>query len=312
MNGMVDRAQLQPILRELGFADAAALMPMSGGSAPVFRVDCADGTALILKTYPGDRPWNPEKDAYAAGLLRDLGVPVTQYHVIDQTRTRLPFRFAITNYLPGLPVDDLRDDPQIADVYRQMGALIRKLHTVKMPGYGHVGPQGVIASVASNVEFMRATFADTFKRFVHFGGGAELAAKLRTIVDARFNAIVPHSAGAVFAHDDVHTNNVLVTRNVDGRVKISGLIDFGNARAADPIYDLAKCIFCTVHQAPAAAAPMLEGYGAIDHPDPAGALAYYTILHRMMMWWWLRHIGEIAADEPHEILDALHETADAA
>ena len=301
--------QLQPVLRPLGLGAAVAVVPMTGGSAPVFRVDCADGTHLILKTYPDDRPWNPDKDAYAAGLLRDLGLPVTRYHAIDQSRTRLPFRFALTNHLPGVAAETLKDDPQIADVHRQMGALIRRLHAVKMPGYGAVGAQGVIAPVATNAEFLRGTIAQTFERFVHFGGDAAMADRLRRIVESRFDAVVPFSAGPVFAHDDLHPNNVLVVRDGAGRLTLSGLIDFGNVRAADPIYDLAKCVFCSEHTAPGCGAPMLEGYGAVEHPDPQGALDYYTLLHRMMMWWWLRHIGVIAADEPHEILDRLRETA---
>jgi Ser/Thr protein kinase RdoA (MazF antagonist) len=301
--------ELQPVLRSLRLADAAGLTALTGGSAPVFRVDCADGERLILKTYPDDRPWNPEKDAYAAGMLRGLGLPVTQYHLIDQTRTRLPFRFALTNYLPGVPAEQLKDDPGITDVYRQMGALIRKLHGVKMPGYGHIGAKGVTRPLATNAEFMRAIIGETFERFLHFGGDVALAAKLRRFLEARFDAVVPFSEGPVFAHDDVHPNNVLVMREADGRLRLSGLIDFGNVRAADAVYDLAKCIFCTVHHAPGARGPMLKGYGPIDHPDPEAALAYYAVIHRMMMWWWLRHIGEVGADEPHEIIDRLRETA---
>jgi Ser/Thr protein kinase RdoA (MazF antagonist) len=311
MSVAVDLEQLQPILRGLDVADAVAATPMTGGSAPVFRVDCADGETLILKTYPDDRPWNPQKDAYAAGLLRDLGLPVTHYHLIDQSKTRLPFRFALTNYLPGVPAEDLKDDPEIADVHRQMGALIRKLHAVRMPGYGRLSAEGVMRPTASPVEYMRAIIAETFERFLHFGGDAALAQKLRAIVAARFDAVVPFSTGPVFAHDDVHPNNVLVMRDADGRLTLSGLIDFGNVRAADAIYDLAKCIFCSEHQAPGCGAAMLDGYGAIDHPDPAGALQYYTLLHRMMMWWWLRHIGEIAADEPHGLIDDLRAMAGA-
>lgn len=309
MSVAVDLEQLQPILRGLGVADAVAAAPMTGGSAPVFRIDCADGDRLILKTYPDDRPWNPQKDAYAAGLLRDLGLPVTQYHLIDQSKTRLPFRFALTNYLPGVPAEDLKDDPAVTDVHRQMGALIRRLHAVTMPGYGRTSAEGVVRPTASHVEYMRAIIAETFERFAHFGGAAALAEKLRMIVEARFDAVVPFSTGPVFAHDDVHPNNVLVVRDAEGRLTLSGLIDFGNVRAADAIYDLAKCIFCSEHQAPGCGAAMLEGYGAIDHPDPAGALRYYTLLHRMMMWWWLRHIGEIAADEPHGLIDDLRAMA---
>ncbi len=312
MNIAVDLEKLQPVLREVGVADAVAVVPMAGGSAPVFRIDLADAGRLVLKTYPDGRPWTPGKDAYAAGLLRELDVPVTRYLMLDESRTRLPFRFAVTNYLHGETVESLKGEPDIAEVYRQMGALIRKLHTVRMPGYGRLGASGVIAPVETNAEFVRAIAAETFDRFRHFGGDEALARQLERIVDDRFDAIAPHSSGAVFAHDDVHPGNVLAARGADGRLAITGLIDFGNVRAADAVYDLAKCIFCSVHQAPDCRAPMLEGYGAIDHPDPEGALRLYTLLHRAMMWWWLRHIGEVAADEPHGLLDDLRAMADAA
>ncbi|MCC6919451.1 MAG: aminoglycoside phosphotransferase family protein [Alphaproteobacteria bacterium] len=302
-------AQLRPVLRALRLGEPDAITPLQGGSTAVFRVDRADGEPLILKTYPDDRPWTPQKDAYAASLLRDLAVPVTQYLAIDQTQDLLPFRFAITNYLPGVPAASLKDDPGIGDVYRQMGALIRALHSVRMPAYGYLGPAGLLEPASDHAAYVGAMADHAFAHFCKVGGDAELARRLRAIFDARFDAVVRHGSGPVFAHDDVHPGNVLVERGGDGRLRISGLIDFGNARASDAACDLAKCIFCTVHQAPEAGALMREGYGPVDHPDPEGALWFYTLLHRMIMWWWLRHIGVIPAGEPHDLIDRLREMA---
>ncbi len=249
MTSAINIEQLRPVLRELGVAEPTAVTSMEGGSAQVFRIDLEDGGKLVLKTYPDDRPWAPGKDKYAAGLLSGLDIPVTRYLVLDETKTRLPFRFAITTYLPGVTADSLKDEPDIADVYRQMGALLKQLHSVKMPGYGHVNSRGVIAPVATNAEFVRAVAEETFRRFREYGGDAELARKLELIVEERFD-LVTHSSGAVFAHDDVHPGNVLVERDAQSKLRLTGLIDFGNARAADAAYDLAKSIFCSVHQAP--------------------------------------------------------------
>jgi hypothetical protein len=94
-------------------------------------------------------------------------------------------------------------------------------------------------------------------------------------------------------------------------LSLSGLVDFGNARAADATSDLAKCLFCSAHEDPASPGPILEGYGPIDHRDAEGALWYYTLLHRVIMWWWLRHVGVIpAADTPSELIDDLRAMAE--
>ncbi len=295
MSSEITIAQLQPILREAGAAAAAALTKLDGGTQDVFAVDCADGTRLVLKTFADGRPWTPRKDAYAAGLLGVLNLPVTRWLLIDESRTRLPVRFALSTWLPGVTVDSLKDDPDAADLHRQMGALIRTLHAVRMPGYGRIDAAGVVTPAASNAEFLRTMFAESFDKFRHYGGDGALADRLAGIVAARFDAAV-HSKGPVFAHDDVHPGNVLAQRGADGRLRLSGLIDFGNARAADAVYDLAKCLFISEHMAPGCGAAMREGYGPIDHPDPDGALWFYTLLHRMMMWWWLRSTGA-KADE---------------
>ena len=91
----------------------------------------------------------------------------------------------------------------------------------------------------------------------------------------------------------------------------SGLIDFGNAYAADAVSDLVKWLFCSEHEAPGSTRHILDGYGPIDHPDPDRALGFYTLLHRIVMWWWLRHIGVIPApDAPSDIMDDLRRMAD--
>jgi hypothetical protein len=91
----------------------------------------------------------------------------------------------------------------------------------------------------------------------------------------------------------------------NGAVVVTGLIDFGNALAADAIFDLAKAIFCTEHMVSGAGALLLEGYGVIDYPEPQRALWLYTLLHRVSMWAWLRHIGVIARGQHDALIDDL-------
>ena len=298
-------------LAPLGLGDIAGVTELAGGTSRVYRVDLAKGGAVILKIYADNSATVPARDAFAARQLETIDAPVTRFLLVDDSKGRVPFRFAVTNYLPGVTVESLRHHPDVTSLYRQTGALLRGLHTVPMPAYGSFDANGIAAPLPSNAVYMHGLIEHAFSQFVAHGADNTLAHRLRHIVEVGTDRVVPHSRGAAFAHDDLHPNNLLAIEGTDGKLTLSGLIDFGNARAADPISDLAKCLFCSEHSAPGCTPYILDGYGPLDHPDPPAALAYYTLIHRVVMWWWLRHIGVIPAPgAPSDIMDRLRETAD--
>jgi Ser/Thr protein kinase RdoA (MazF antagonist) len=99
---------------------------------------------------------------------------------------------------------------------------------------------------------------------------------------------------------------VLAEYERDGSLQLTGLIDFGNARAADAVFDLAKALFCCGHENPRSREPLLAGYGTINHPDPAEALWLYTLFHRITMWCSLTRRGD-SSGGPAGLLRDLHE-----
>lgn len=303
----IELGQLAPVLADLGTAAPLGVTPLHGGSSRVFRIDLANGEALVLKAYERDFVL-PRKEAYASSLLAGLDMPFTRFLSLDETCSRLPFRFAITNYLPGVSVDALKAEPDVADLYRQMGGMLRQLHSVRMPGYGRFDATGLAAPYASNTEFVTDLAQGALGRFRRHGADAALAQRLEAIVVEQLPRIV-HSTGAVFAHDDFQPHNVLAERGGDGRLRLTGLVDFGNARAADPVFDLAKALFCSEHDAPGSSPHIRAGYGPIDHPDPAAALWLYTLLHRASMWSWLRSIGVIPDGAEHDLIADLRAMA---
>lgn len=306
-------SQLAPILADLGVAAPIAITDIKDGSGRVYRVDLADGSAVVLKAY--DQHYKDHYvvagETFASRLLDALDLPVTRYLAQDETRSRLPFPFAITNYLPGATVKSLCNEPDVADLYRQMGGLLRRLHAVQAPAYGKFGKDGVLDPAATNAEQMGRALPYAFSQFRAHGGDDALATRLEAIVADRFDAMT-WSRGPVFAHDDLNPNNVLAERDPSGRLRLTGLIDFGNARAADAVSDLAKNIFNTEHELPGSTPAILEGYGPIDHPDPVGALWFYTLHHRVVMWWWLRHVGIIAHGEEHDLVRDLRKMVEEA
>ena len=261
----------------------------------------------MLKTFDGDHLL-PRKDEYASRLLEDLDIIATRYLGVDESLTHLPVRYALTTYVEGERAQLFATHPDYQSVMRQLGALGKKLHSITLPAFGGIPAEGGAAAHADNVVYMRGYVDGSFERFLEHGGDPAMAATLRRMIERDFDAVVPQSGPAVFAHSDLQPHNVLVVES-DGRLQLSGLIDFGNMRAESAVMDLAKCIFCTEHDTPGSTAAILDGYGAIDHPEPARALAFYTTLHRLTMWFWLRKIGILpSAEAPSDLIDALKVT----
>lgn len=286
------------VLRNLGEPSRpVGVGRLHGGSTDVYRIDLA-GTAspLALKIYPDEPAWAPAKEALVASWIGDgLGGLIPRWLHLDETRAVLPLRYAVMTWLPGDPVRSLMSEPDIETAYRQMGALLRRVHAIPMDAYGYVMGDGVSDPQASNADYMAGAFDRAFRRFRDNGGDSDLARRLEARARERFG-LLAESAGPVLCHDDFQQGNVLARRGEDGRLALSGLIDFGNARAADALFDLAKALFCSTHEDPRSREPLLAGYGDIAHPDAAAALWLYTLYHRVSMWSWLTGLGvDVAA-----------------
>ncbi len=306
----IDSDRLAATFAEFGLGVPASVTELLGGGARSFRIDRVDGRPVVLKVFNDALPYATGKETYASQLLRDLDVPVTRFLASDETRTRMPFRYTIANYLPGKQVMTFKDAPDVGDLYRQMGEMLRKLHTVQVDGYGAFGEDGVADPAKTNTEYLARRFTHGIDRFRHYGGGEALAQRLEEIFAAHAD-VIAQSPGAVFAHDDFQPHNVLAVRDTDGRLQLTGLLDFGNARASDPTCDLAKALFCSEHDAPGSAPHILAGYGQISHLDPEAALWIYTLVHRVTMWMWLRHVGVILEGEQNDLIADLEAMADA-
>lgn len=298
---MIDARNIAPILAAQHLPPLVRMSELHGGSAAVFRLDLSDGSAVILKTY--DRAeMVPHREAYASRLLAKVDVPHPRYLLIDESLERLPHRFALTTYVHGSIGSEYLDDVAL---FKDLGGLARRLHSVFISGFGAF-PE---PEHETNDAYVRNMMDHAFGKFIDYGADAALATTLRAILERDFSSVVLESDRAVFAHDDLHPGNVLVTGAPQG-LSIAGLVDFGNARASAAIMDLAKTIFICEHEKPGSGAAVLAGYGPIDHPSPDKALAFYTLLHRVIMWWWLRHIGVLATpDADVDVMTALRATA---
>lgn len=295
--------QIRVIVRDLDRTlDPVGIARLHGGTSEVYRIDLGGAeNPLVLKIY-GDEPvWIVAKEALVAGWIGErAGIPIPRWLQVDERRIYIPFRFALTTWLPGVTVRSLISAPGIDATYRQMGALLRRLHAIPMTAYGYIVADGIRRPQPTNDEYMRSAFNQAFRQFREQAGEEPLTRRLEEKAQTRFD-LLQYSAGPVLCHDDLQQGNVLAEYGRNGSLQLTGLIDFGNARAGDALFDLAKALFCCVHEDPRSREPLLAGYGEINHPDTEEALWLYTLFHRVVMWCGLTRRGD-PSDGPAGLL----------
>lgn len=275
----------------------AQLIKLQGGSTDVYRIEFADGTApLVLKAYEEKSDWLMRKEAMVAGWTGDLiGVPVPRWLLLDDTRQLVPRPYAVMTLLPGTVVRSFIGTTDAQDIYRQMGTALRRMHEIPMTAYGYIGSESITRPKHSNPEYMNSAIEASLRRFRDAGGGADLARDLKNKIDDRSD-VFASNVRPVLCHCDFHQGNVLATHDERSQLKLTGLIDFANASAADPLLDLASALFFCTHEDPRSREALLVGYGKIEHPSPNEALWLYTLHHRLVMWTHLKGLSIDAVD----------------
>lgn len=259
-------------------------------SADVFEIAGDDGRAVILKAYADEPAWKLRKEAFVAGLFGAVA-DVPRWLAVDESRARLPRRFVIMTRLPGVSVRDRFGREGAPALFRAMGAMLRRLHAVSMPRHGYLLEADVAEPFDANATWMAAAFEAKFRDFRAWGGDATLGGRIERFVAARSDALA-ECDDAVLCHNDFHPGNVLADQGPGGGWRLSGVVDFENAVAGDPLFDLAKALDYTAHECPSGRDPLAEGYGPLERPGAAEAVEVYRVYHKLELLNWFKAIGE--------------------
>ena len=240
--------------------DVAALIQRHLGESPLeIRVLPAfEGDVVRDVVLPGRRvvfkaghdDWIAS-EALACKLAREAGVPAPE--ILAAVLEDRPF--LIMSHVHGIALSDLSPGRWPGPL-RRAGELLRALHEVRMDGFG---------------SFARGSPA-------HTRWGDALRTDWLSALDlldvdreAYARAVerhLPNVAGGRLLHGDLVPGHVLV----DGD-RVSGIIDFGDAMAGDPAWDLARA---SLSRFPGVLAGLLEGYGPVEN------LAPRLVLYRML------------------------------
>jgi aminoglycoside phosphotransferase (APT) family kinase protein len=284
----LDRAQARKLLDE----EVTSIERFhSAGVSDVFEVTTTEGR-VVVKLFPEDDEWKLAKEVFIYRLLAEHGVdlPVPRVVAVDEQEHAV-----VLERIEGSPTSDRVADADASVLYRDLGRLLARLHSIELDEFGYVVADGIVDRHATNLDYMRFQFGKRLTAFADLGGGEALAGAIAEHVREREELLVG-PAVPVLCHNDAHEGNLVVT--TAGDIAIAGLFDFENALAGDPLLDLAKSVAYSARDRAVITDALADGYGELP-PHWREAIDLYGVYHVLELWWWFASNGE------SEHLDAL-------
>jgi aminoglycoside phosphotransferase (APT) family kinase protein len=246
----------------------------------------------VIKVYSEDFHWKLEKEVFVYELLRRhrVDAPVPEILAADDSKSLLPYNFSVMTKREGRHVLSLIEelsDRELEGINRQVGAILRNLHAVTFDEFGYMGASGIAEPHETNAAYMSVQFEKKIREFERLGGEDELRRTLEHYVADRAELLVA-CPRAVLCHDDCHEGNILVLPE-DGW-RISGLLDFENVVAGDPLLDLAKAHCYSRRPSEAKLDALVGGYGEL-RDGWRDAVDLYIVYHLLELWDWFAMTG---------------------
>jgi aminoglycoside phosphotransferase (APT) family kinase protein len=267
---------------------------LAGEISAVFAIELADGSpAFVLKVYPETMHWKMQKEVSIARLLAALPIPVPRILLADESRSLLDLNFIVMSHSDGRNVSQWEpslDQRETHEIYRQIGAALRIIHSVTLESFGYLVENGVAQPFASNRAYMLSQFERKLGGFAKLGGRPALTEQLDAYLK-RGTDLLDGCTRPVLCHYDYHSGNLLADRR-NGTLQLTGIIDLENAIAGDPLMDLAKTIAYSVRDDITKRAGLLAGYGPIDRSDWQETLRLYQFYGAIELWAWWTQIGD--------------------
>jgi aminoglycoside phosphotransferase (APT) family kinase protein len=253
---------------------AEKITKLAGGIvSAVFEVAMTDGRSVVAKVYPDHAA--PEREVAVLRLLeeRRLAAPIPAVLAVDESR-----KIVVLTKLEGEALRSRLDlhEHELVEVNRQVGAFLRSLHDVDCDRFGDAHD--------ANLDFMRAQFAARLGEFRKLRGDDPLRRRIADHVADR-DELFAGCRRAVLCHNDCHDANVLVVGT-----RVSGVLDFEGAVAADPLFDLAKSYCYSSRQSEELLVALVEGYGDV-RDGWRDTFDLYVLYHLLQLWDFYAALG---------------------
>jgi hygromycin-B 7''-O-kinase len=218
----------------------------------------------VVKLVPAR--WRAKLDAERTMLVLARGaLPVPEIVAEGELET---WSYLVMTRMEGRPASRVMKsagDDQRRAILRAVGEVIARLHALPVPA-------GLATDWAA---FVRDTASSCAERHARGGASPTWTAAIGERLATELAALA--SPGAVVPlHADIHAEHVLF----DHDSKLTALLDFGDAVAGDPAYELVTPATFLVRGRPELMAALFEGYGRPLTPDLRRRCMAYQLLHR--------------------------------
>lgn len=220
---------------------------------------------LLLRIYLRDKEAAFREEQLAR--LVHYSVPIPQIYYIGEFED---YRFAITEYMPGVSLRDLLLSNQIDDMHgimQEVGLILAKIQSHRFARSGffdrHLQLRGAMTRNGF-AEYARECLNDPI---VLQQLPEEVFSKICICLD-KFGYLYPSESANHLVHADFDPANILVKR-VDSKWKISAVLDWEFAFSGSPLCDMANMLRYAHHMPPIFEAAFLEGVqkGGVDLPE---------------------------------------------
>ena len=262
----------------------------------VYTVQLAERTVIFKASDPAGRdPDGIALEAWACEQVRAAGVPAPRVLAVDTSTTLIPCSFFLMEQVAGQPLSSLTlPAAQHRRVVRQIGHVVRRIHTIPLDGFGWLDeagyratgqvhgaaptwPAAILAEVPASLAYLEQTAA------IDPG----LANTIRRLIDAYRPLLEGTTAGSLL-HGDLGALHVWVD---PVRERVTGIVDWGERSVGDPMWDLAAYEWDDVPV-------LLEGYAPDAAMEATWAVKFYLYaMLRAVPWackWHARGAETIA------------------
>jgi aminoglycoside phosphotransferase (APT) family kinase protein len=241
----------------------------AGVSTPVFRVLVGDESSWVrLGEEPGERR---DGEVAAHRMLRAAGIPIPEVIRYEAAPPELDRSIALTSHLAGTPLADIQAGPWLPALAADAGRVLACINRISVRGFGWAYASEE-EGVPVGVHRWRSGWTREYigsVRVVRESGVLEAAAidALEAAIE-RWTRISSDRATGPLAHGDFDTTHVYVDPESG---KLTGVIDLGELRGADPLYDLGHLLLHDGEAGRPVLFPhILNGYAEISPlPDDA-------------------------------------------
>lgn len=192
-------------------------------------------------------------------LVGRLPIPFPELLFIGEPSDQFPWPYAGYRFLEGTPLDELAVDSAARQpLARALGEVLQTLHSIPLDEVRSWGTQGDLLgrlNVPKRIEDSRKLLAEAEAQ-----GALDETYRWESILtDAE--RLQPQDRSQCLVHGDLYAKHLLVERDDQGCLNLSGIIDWGDVHLGEPSGDLAAAFSLF---AAAQREELFAAYGPVD------------------------------------------------